>query len=555
MVRELQLEKASKEKEFDVLILHYLGLDHIGHFQGANSSLIPSKLQQMDQVISLIHQHVTQFDAERCKNKVESCGTLISVVGDHGMTEGGNHGGSTELETETAVIFITKEHHEVSQSANSQSYYLDDSNVATIQQIDFASSISLLFGLPIPQNNLGHFIPDLFDYLTLPQFIDICKVNGNQLIKLLQANSLFWKNGQPINAQVKELWGEWEDLQQFEAFQNSDKEKYIDVLNSISNLFETQLNDYNVGYLLLGILCYFISSALFLFAFYQHYWLMLVNYVFHTTSFNVFHLLEIFYLFLGNILFFVSLFTSSFIEKENLIWNFNIATFFCIYYVIAHFYDLYYKNQLSNYFSNQCLATLFFYWIATFGNVPAYNSYLNASVVSVVPCFLLMVHYKDHINTHLQTVPICFHQSLRGCAVLIFISLMLVSLLKFQQIAVNYDPTAEFFISQQQITFLTQINYFLLFAMFLLVVFMYRLPDASSDATVAPLSYKFRFHLLGAPLVILMFILQKPCNQWILLLFLINLNNLHHNFLTTPFTCKFNFFFILLIILRPIFPC
>lgn len=41
---------------WDVMILHYLGLDHIGHLAGPFSPLIPNKLREMDQVIQTVFQ-------------------------------------------------------------------------------------------------------------------------------------------------------------------------------------------------------------------------------------------------------------------------------------------------------------------------------------------------------------------------------------------------------------------------------------------------------------------------------------------------------------------
>ena len=37
--------------DWDVLILHYLGLDHIGHLAGPRSPLVPLKLTEMDNVV------------------------------------------------------------------------------------------------------------------------------------------------------------------------------------------------------------------------------------------------------------------------------------------------------------------------------------------------------------------------------------------------------------------------------------------------------------------------------------------------------------------------
>jgi ethanolaminephosphotransferase len=39
----------------------YLGLDHIGHVEGPSSKLVPSKLQEMDSVIRLIHEKISEW--------------------------------------------------------------------------------------------------------------------------------------------------------------------------------------------------------------------------------------------------------------------------------------------------------------------------------------------------------------------------------------------------------------------------------------------------------------------------------------------------------------
>lgn len=44
--------------DWDIMVLHYLGLDHIGHLVGPASSLVPPKLQEMDHVVEFIHKQL-----------------------------------------------------------------------------------------------------------------------------------------------------------------------------------------------------------------------------------------------------------------------------------------------------------------------------------------------------------------------------------------------------------------------------------------------------------------------------------------------------------------
>uniref|UniRef100_A0A8C3WH52 GPI ethanolamine phosphate transferase 3, catalytic subunit n=1 Tax=Catagonus wagneri TaxID=51154 RepID=A0A8C3WH52_9CETA len=80
--------------EWDVLIFHFLGVDHCGHKHGPHHPEMAKKLSQMDQVI--------QGLVERLEND-----TLLVVTGDHGMTTSGNHGGDSELENSAALFLYS----------------------------------------------------------------------------------------------------------------------------------------------------------------------------------------------------------------------------------------------------------------------------------------------------------------------------------------------------------------------------------------------------------------------------------------------------------------
>lgn len=49
------LDSTLKRDDWDILILHYLGLDHIGHISGPYSSLIQPKLLEMDDILKKVH--------------------------------------------------------------------------------------------------------------------------------------------------------------------------------------------------------------------------------------------------------------------------------------------------------------------------------------------------------------------------------------------------------------------------------------------------------------------------------------------------------------------
>ncbi|XP_022739240.1 GPI ethanolamine phosphate transferase 2 isoform X2 [Durio zibethinus] len=154
--------------DWNLLILHYLGLDHVGHIGGRSSVLMVPKLKEMDDMVKLIHSSTTLSQGN------DQGRMLLMIVSDHGMTENGNHGGSSYEETDSLALFIGLRNH-----------VLDYASV--IQQIDIAPTLALLFGVPIPKNNVGVLIKEAFDSLKEEQHLRALELNSWQLLGLLQA--------------------------------------------------------------------------------------------------------------------------------------------------------------------------------------------------------------------------------------------------------------------------------------------------------------------------------------------------------------------------------
>jgi phosphatidylinositol glycan class O len=128
--------------------------------------------------------------------------TILFVMGDHGMTADGNHGGHTESEV-TAALFVytpsttfnrwdqlhlgedikdvftgselgeelkdallreraTGAPAAAKQPARPEGVVLTKDHFRQVSQIDVVPTIALLLGLPIPFGNLGGVIPELF---------------------------------------------------------------------------------------------------------------------------------------------------------------------------------------------------------------------------------------------------------------------------------------------------------------------------------------------------------------------------------------------------------
>ena len=133
------LDGELQKNDWSVMILHYLGLDHIGHISGPRSSLVPLKLSEMDQVIQKIHKQLPDQSA-------------IIICGDHGMSDSGSHGGSSPAETDISLTFV----------ANGCS-----SHQKVNLQVDLAPTLSVLMGVPPPTNSLGSLIEGILFSETL----------------------------------------------------------------------------------------------------------------------------------------------------------------------------------------------------------------------------------------------------------------------------------------------------------------------------------------------------------------------------------------------------
>lgn len=117
------------------MLLHFLGLDHIGHVLGAHNSEIDEKLQKYDKII------------EHLYNKLATSKSIIFITGDHGMRDAGGHGGSTAAETLVPLIVL--------------GHTCNKNSKDTYDQVDLATTISLLLNIEVPETSIGMLIPEL----------------------------------------------------------------------------------------------------------------------------------------------------------------------------------------------------------------------------------------------------------------------------------------------------------------------------------------------------------------------------------------------------------
>ncbi|KAJ2786209.1 mannose-ethanolamine phosphotransferase gpi13 [Coemansia javaensis] len=178
-------------RDWDVIIAHGLGVDHCGHRFGPDHPAISHKLAQMNQAIELIVDAIDRDDAP----------TALFVFGDHGMDPKGDHGGDSPREVDAGLwIYANRRwrsrdgdaraarvlervqaalqdapldedlkaawwhntHLSDDYRAAGSAGLLDAPALRSIPQVDLVSTLALALGLPIPFNNLGAVVPEVF---------------------------------------------------------------------------------------------------------------------------------------------------------------------------------------------------------------------------------------------------------------------------------------------------------------------------------------------------------------------------------------------------------
>ncbi|KAJ2663469.1 major facilitator super transporter protein [Coemansia sp. RSA 1200] len=177
--------------DWDVTIFHYLGLDHIGHLAGPASPLMKPKQREMDGVVKTIYQMLRRQDEERAKNAapgVVAKPTLFVLLGDHAMNEIGNHGGNSKLETSTVFVFMgqgVRGKPIADRGKNALSALL----AREVPQINLVPTLALLFGVPVPKNNLGLPLHELLDVYSDMERLRMLQLTAAQIFGVVRANT------------------------------------------------------------------------------------------------------------------------------------------------------------------------------------------------------------------------------------------------------------------------------------------------------------------------------------------------------------------------------
>ncbi|SGY79513.1 BQ5605_C008g05153 [Microbotryum silenes-dioicae] len=175
----------SPPADWDVLLLHYLGLDHVGHLGGPNSPLMHPKQVEMDKVVERIFKTLEERDRADEKH------SLLVLVGDHGMNEIGNHGGSSEPETTAALLIASptrsmRQHSDRPVESRAENPYR---LYEVVKQIDLVPTLSVLFDLGVPTNSMGKLIESVVAAYGPKNMPSCLGRNARQLERVLDAAS------------------------------------------------------------------------------------------------------------------------------------------------------------------------------------------------------------------------------------------------------------------------------------------------------------------------------------------------------------------------------
>jgi phosphatidylinositol glycan class O len=196
--------------EWDVIVAHYLGVDHVGHSWGVQSQEMADKLRQMDDQMRDVVQALV--DAAGPGGAFER--TLLIITGDHGAPPGqpgpcsppcvpeggispllpacpaaagqtldGNHGGGSPEEVDSVLVAVDasalraggRAFAEFGAACRETCTCGDDLDQCAddLLQVDAVPTLAALLGIPIPFGNMGTVSPELWG-------LAVAKADGQQ---------------------------------------------------------------------------------------------------------------------------------------------------------------------------------------------------------------------------------------------------------------------------------------------------------------------------------------------------------------------------------------
>ncbi|KAI8960199.1 alkaline phosphatase-like protein [Daldinia sp. FL1419] len=259
-----------RNDDWNTMVLHYLGLDHIGHKTGPRGPNMVPKQQEMDGIIRLI------YEAMETQPHLHS--TLLVVCGDHGMNDAGNHGASSSGETSPALVFVSPKLKSIAKPVKVPADFVEDFQYYNVvEQSDLAPTLAALLGFPVPKNNLGSFMMDFLPFW--PEKRDRLQIlvrNARQILDIITASfsgssSVGTKPSLDCNdpgSGAEELACEWQQISKATETTSSegapDEKQIMDVskwLSKAQTLMSGMASNYDMSMLVYGEVMVIVASV------------------------------------------------------------------------------------------------------------------------------------------------------------------------------------------------------------------------------------------------------------------------------------------------------
>lgn len=321
-----------QQEDWSVMTLHYLGLDHIGHKTGPKGPNMPAKQAEMDSIVKEIY--------EALESRMHLASTLLVLLGDHGMNEGGNHGASSAGEVSTALTFISPKFKSMFEGVACPSHDVNDYEYYdVVEQSDLAPTLAALLGFPVPRNNLGVSITNLLtSYTNIEDRYHLLHENAKQISEVAIATfpvAFESPCSSKSPTDVEELGCLWSKIQKTHTSGPHDDLAFREVslfLHKAQRTLSRTASNYDTTKLLAGIAFAGVGVVLSTISLHS------------LASIRVFDI-SIFYFI--TISYGITMFASSYVEEEHMFW----------YWVISgYLYFLYSKSSRILLSANKTLA-------------------------------------------------------------------------------------------------------------------------------------------------------------------------------------------------------
>ncbi|KAF8462061.1 alkaline-phosphatase-like protein [Kalaharituber pfeilii] len=319
-----------EKEDWNALILHYLGLDHVGHKAGPKSAFMFPKQAEMDGIIRTIYTAM--------ENKPHLQSTILVLVGDHGMNDAGGHGGSTAGETSAVMMFMSpkfKEYTNGGFAAPAQPFG-EFKFHKLVEQTDIVPTLAGMLHFPIPRNNVGRMIPDFLQMWNEKDRAQVLLNNAEQMLEVVKTTFPAFESAvaDPVSCKAKsqtedlKLACMWAKILDAHALWKADKvgvdnviEELLRFIKEAQDVLSMAASNYNLTLMTLGVIGLAIASAL-----------SLISVLFGAGSrSSVFMTLATHTpTIILTVLCCVMMFASSFIEEEHNFWYWTASAWFFV---------------------------------------------------------------------------------------------------------------------------------------------------------------------------------------------------------------------------------